>query len=175
MLEENSVVVAGILQELAQSSDAGLFKSICSNPDQVLRDSLTDKKPSGHNLHPMAHSFALPTKRPETLCLLHFVELWCSTVKISLFIHSRSFYSASSSTLLLRGAPNYSTNTVLKLTCRSATGICGWKTCQRSLHAGYWTCNLQDARHRTYHRATTSHISVQLSLTIYASLILYYL
>ena len=39
-----------------------------------------------------------------------------------LIIHSSYFYSASSNALLLRGAPDYSIDTVSKLTCRSATG-----------------------------------------------------
>jgi len=39
------------------------------------------------------------------------------------FIHSGYFYSASSSPLLLRGAPDYSIDTVLELTRWSATGI----------------------------------------------------
>ena len=38
------------------------------------------------------------------------------------FIHSRYFYSASSSPLLLRCAPDYNINTVSELTLRSATG-----------------------------------------------------
>jgi len=52
------------------------------------------------------------------------------------FIHSGYFYSASSSPLLLRGAPDYSIDTVSKLTRRSATGNCKWRTCPRSLHGG---------------------------------------
>ena len=50
--------------ELTRSSDSGLFKSISSNPDHVLRHNLSDKKPSGHNLHvrTRAHGFALPIK-----------------------------------------------------------------------------------------------------------------
>jgi len=50
------------------------------------------------------------------------------------FIHSRYFYSASSSPILLRGALYYSIDTVLELTRRSATGNCEWRTCPRSLH-----------------------------------------
>jgi len=52
------------------------------------------------------------------------------------FIHSKYFYSASSSLLLLRGAPNYSIDTVSALTRRIATGNCKWITCPRSLHGG---------------------------------------
>jgi len=40
------------------------------------------------------------------------------------FIHSRYFYSASSSSLLLRGTPDYSIDTVPELTRWSATGNC---------------------------------------------------
>jgi len=63
------------------------------------------------------------------------------------FIHSRYLYSASSSPLLLRGAPDYSIGTLSELTCRSATGNREWRTCP--------TCNPPDARHRTYHWAIT--------------------
>jgi len=41
-----------------------------------------------------------------------------------LFIHSGYLYGASSSSLLLRGAPDYSIDTVSELTHRSATGNC---------------------------------------------------
>jgi len=40
------------------------------------------------------------------------------------FIHSRYFYSASSSPLLIRGAPDYSIDTVSEITRRSATCSC---------------------------------------------------
>ena len=73
------------------------------------------------------------------------------------FIHSIYFYSASSSPLLLRGASDYSIDTVLELTRQSATGNCEWRTCSRSLHGGWSgirTCDPPDARHRTYHWAT---------------------
>ena len=50
------------------------------------------------------------------------------------FIHSGYLYSASSSRLLLRGAPN--TLRILWVSCRSATGNCEWRTCPRSLHGG---------------------------------------
>ena len=52
-------------------------------------------------------------------------------------IHSGYFYSASSSPLLLRGTPDYSIDTVLKLTHQSATGNCEWRTCPRYLCGGY--------------------------------------
>src|SRR6218665_3257333 len=51
--------------ELARNADAGLFRSICSNPDHVLRHYFTDKSPTGHDLRPRAHSFALPSKDPR--------------------------------------------------------------------------------------------------------------
>lgn len=47
---------------LACSVDASLFQSICCNPDQVLAHYFIDIKPTGHNLHPRAHNFALPCK-----------------------------------------------------------------------------------------------------------------
>src|SRR6218665_3267711 len=65
--------------ELARNADAGLFRSICSNPDHVLRHYFTDKRPTGHNLRPLvAHSFALPSKDPGTLFLGPYMEP-CST------------------------------------------------------------------------------------------------
>ena len=73
------------------------------------------------------------------------------------------FYSASSSPLLLRGTPNYSIDTVSKLTRRSATGNCEWRTCPRSLHgswSGIRTRDPPDARHRTYHWATMPHKNI---------------
>jgi len=48
-------------------------------------------------------------------------------------IHSGYLYSASSSSLLLRGAPDYSIDTVSEYIRRSATGNCEWRTCPRSL------------------------------------------
>ena len=52
------------------------------------------------------------------------------------FIHSGYFYSTSSSPLLLRGAPDYSIDTVLELTCWSVTGNYEWITCPRFLRGG---------------------------------------
>src|SRR6218665_872399 len=54
-----------LLLLLLRNADAGLFRSICSNPDHVLRRCFTDKRPTGHNLRPRAHSFALPSKDPR--------------------------------------------------------------------------------------------------------------
>jgi len=56
--------------------------------------------------------------------------------KYNAFIHSVYFYSASSSPILLRGAPDYIIDTVLELTHWSATGNCEWRTCPRSLYGG---------------------------------------
>ena len=83
-------------------------------------------------------------------------SFWRSVAALShLLNHSGYLYSASSSTLLLRGAPDYSIDTVSELTRRSATGNCEWRSCPR---CGGWseirTCNPPDARHRTYHWAT---------------------
>jgi len=49
------------------------------------------------------------------------------------FIHSGYLYSASSSALIHRGAPDYIIDTVSELTRRTATGICKGRTCSRSL------------------------------------------
>src|SRR6218665_1650862 len=38
--------------QLARNADAGLFRSICSNPDHVPRHYFTDKRPTGHNSAP---------------------------------------------------------------------------------------------------------------------------
>ena len=38
--------------ELARNADAGMFRSICSNPDHVPRHYFTDKRPTGHNSAP---------------------------------------------------------------------------------------------------------------------------
>jgi len=59
----------------------------------------------------------------------------CSSTLLSLFIHSGNFYSASSSPLL-RGAPDHTTDTVSEFTRRSATGYCKWRTCPRSIRVG---------------------------------------
>jgi len=53
------------IDELARNADAGLFLSISSNPDHVLRHYFNVKKPTGHNLRPRAQSFALPSKDPR--------------------------------------------------------------------------------------------------------------
>jgi len=54
-----------------------------------------------------------------------------------LFIHSfRIFLRNLLSPLLLRGAPDYSIDTVSNLTCQSATDNCEWRTCPRFLGGG---------------------------------------
>jgi len=64
--------------------------------------------------------------------------IWWAATPFSFisFNHSGYFYSASSSPLLLRGAPNYSIDTVSELLGWIATGNCEWRTCPRSLHSG---------------------------------------
>jgi len=64
-----------------------------------------------------------------------YYKLWPSLQKqntmekvVMSFIYSRYFYSVSSSPLLLRGAPNYSTDTVSELTRWSTTGNYEWRT-----------------------------------------------
>ena len=71
--------------------------------------------------------------------------------------HSGYFYSASSNPLLLRGAPDYSIDTVSEWTRRSARGKLG--NCPNvATGVGFWTCDPPGARHRTYHWATKPHI-----------------
>src|SRR6218665_2051897 len=50
----------------------------------------------------------MPSGNPQNSCIYTLVFSFHS------FIHSGNFYSATSSPLLLRGAPDYSTNTVGK-------------------------------------------------------------
>src|SRR6218665_1512323 len=61
------------------------------------------------------------------------------SVCIHSLIHSDHFYSAPSSPLLLRGAPDYSTDTVSEfhVEAHSGTGNCREMTCPRSLRGGY--------------------------------------
>jgi len=62
--------------------------------------------------------------------------------------------------LLLRGPPDYSTDTASELTRRCATGNCDWRTCPRSLRGvlrEVRTHDLPDSRHRTHHWATTPY------------------
>jgi len=49
-------------EELARLADEGLFRSISSNPDHVLRHYFKDKNHTGHNLRPRGHNVALPRK-----------------------------------------------------------------------------------------------------------------
>jgi len=57
------------------------------------------------------------------ICMYDIVCMYGWMVCI-VFIHSEYFCGASSSPLLLRGAPGCSIDTVLELRCRSATGNC---------------------------------------------------
>ena len=85
----------------------------------------------------------------------------------SYFIHSGYFYSASPSSLLLIGAPDYSIDTESELTCRSATANCEWRTCPRSLcgsKSGIRTCDPPDTRQELATvppRPTTFHITTR--------------
>jgi len=82
------------------------------------------------------------------------------------FIHSGYFHIASSTRLQLRGAPDYSIDTVSELTRWNATGNCEWKTCPRSLRGCYSnirTCYPPYGRHRTYHWAPTPHAAFYIS------------
>src|SRR6218665_1452052 len=56
---------------------------------------------------------------------------------IESYIHSGNFYSVFSSPLLLRGAPDYSVDTVWELARRSATGNHESRTFPRSLSGGF--------------------------------------
>ena len=88
-------------------------------------------------------------------------RLSCRTISFYL-MYFGYFYSASSSSLLLKGASDYSIDTVLESTRWRATGNYKWRSCPRSLRGGYCgirTCNLPDARHWTYHWATMPHNS----------------
>ena len=75
------------------------------------------------------------------------------TAEVHSFIHSGYFYSASLSSLLLRGAPDYSFDTVLELTCRSATGPTSEGLAQCSYMAA--SVEFESARYRIDHWATT--------------------
>src|SRR6218665_2248321 len=68
-----------------------------------------------HFLTSYHSSFAF-RRRPVSSFLLFLL--------IHSFIHSSYFYSAFSSPRLLRGAPDYSNDTMSELTRRSATGNC---------------------------------------------------
>ena len=63
-------------------------------------------------------------------------SVWLSKLFFHSFIRSGYFYSTSSSPLLLRCAPNYSIDTVSKLTRWSATANCEWRICPRFLRGG---------------------------------------
>jgi len=76
------------------------------------------------------------------------------TVVIHSFTHLGYFYSASSSPLLLRGAPDYSIDAESELTWQSATRNCEGGTCPRSLCGGWSGVRTCYARQRTYHWAT---------------------
>src|SRR6218665_1944586 len=83
-----------------------------------------------------------------------------SSWPVVVFIHSGYLYSATSSQLLLRRAPDYNVDTKSELTRRRATGNCEWRTCPRSLNGGQSsirTCDPPDAIHLAYHYATTAH------------------
>ena len=113
------------------------------------------------------------------------------------FIHSGELIQCLFKTLLLRGAPSpvmakeeglegdvkfgragHQQGTQLNglptqhrycigVSCRSPTGNCEWRTCQRSLHGGHsgiWTHNPLDER-RIYQWATTVHLYSWIALT----------
>jgi len=52
------------------------------------------------------------------------------------FTHSGYFYSTSSSLLLLRESPLTQHGYCVRVSRRSATGHCEWRTCPRSLRGG---------------------------------------
>ena len=88
------------------------------------------------------------------------------------FIHSGYFYSASSSPLLLGGAPDYSTDTVSELACwRATVGKCERRTCPRSLRgswSGIRTCDPLGTRHHSLplsHQAP--HVYVESMVKLY--------
>jgi len=55
------------------------------------------------------------------------------------FIHSGYFYSASSCPRLLRGAPDYNSDTETEITRQSTTaGNSEWRKCPWTLRGGHW-------------------------------------
>src|SRR6218665_813450 len=81
---------------------------------------------------------------------------------IHLFIHSGYFYSAPSSPLLLRGAHDYSKDTVPEFHAEApqATAVKDLPKCPRSLRGGYSGNQTHDPpveSHRLNQYATTSH------------------
>jgi len=59
--------------------------------------------------------------------------MFASIMLINSFIHSGYFYSASSSSLLHRGAPDYS---IVGVNTPQRYGNCEWRACSRSLRGG---------------------------------------
>src|SRR6218665_120267 len=62
------------------------------------------------------------------------------------FIHSGYFYNASSSPLLLRGAPDYSIDTASELTRQSTTGNCERRTCPARVRFKPATLRTEDTK-----------------------------
>src|SRR6218665_1601253 len=91
-----------------------------------------------HTWHPYINSSSHPNIHPTSHPSIH--KLTHSSIRphssIQTFIHSGYYYSASSSPLLLRSAPDYRIDTVSELTCRSATGTCERGICSRSRCVG---------------------------------------
>ena len=77
------------------------------------------------------------------------------------FIHSGYFYSTSSSPLLLRGAGDYSIDTVSRFTWRSATGNYEWMIFPRSLRVG---SNLWPSGHKAPNPPLSHHAYMSTSL-----------
>ena len=96
--------------------------------DDHLLASASHQKTKGNDADAYGLRLAARTVSFDLLPMLVFLLF------IHLFIHSGYFYSTSSSPLLLRGAPNYSVDTVSELTRRSATG--NHEACPRSLRGG---------------------------------------
>jgi len=90
------------------------------------------------------------------------------------FIYSGYFYSASSSSPLLKGAPDYSIDTVSDLIRLGAIGNCEGRTCPRTIYTCMWrlesgirTCNHTHARRRTYHEPPRPTVIRQLADLIF--------
>jgi len=92
------------------------------------------------------YSEVLPTPARLNKAVLHLHDRR-RTCEAEQMTHSRYFYSASPSPLLLRGAPDNSIDALSELTCWSATGNYEWRTCPMSLlrggKSGIRTCDFR--------------------------------
>src|SRR6218665_2890341 len=85
---------------------------------------LTGSTPTTIPEHESAGGVIPPTGSMIYSILSGKLNLLCTNIVATSFVHSRYFYISSSTPLLLRGASDYSIDTVLELTRQSATGNC---------------------------------------------------